>query len=92
MQSKLKKKFPYPKCKLSRIVVHSTGVHQGQSVPDGCRIEDFLSGHGTDSTIGQGSSNDGGGLTSHLDRAELQGRHKTDALLPEDGGHYGHSV
>lgn len=61
----------YPESKLSGVIIHSTRVHQGESVSDSGRVEDFLPRHRTDPAISEGSSNDRGRFTSHFNGAQL---------------------
>lgn len=39
--------------KLARVVVHATGVHEGEHVPHGVGLQHLLTGGGADATVGQ---------------------------------------
>lgn len=60
--------------KLSREVVHATGVHETKGVPHGLRAQNTLPCDWAESPIGQGGCHDTGALTCDLDGAQLLGR------------------
>ena len=57
---------------LAREVVHATGVHEAQRVPDGLGAQHTLARDWTEAAVGQRGRHDTGALTGHLDGAQLQ--------------------
>ena len=60
--------------KLSREVVHATGVHEAQGVPDSSGAQNTLFCDWTDAPVGQGGGHDTCRFTVHLNGAELEGQ------------------
>ena len=60
--------------KLSGEVVHATGVHEAQGVPDSSGAQNTLFCDWTDAPVGQGGGHDTCRFTVHLNGAELEGQ------------------
>ena len=61
----------YVKRKLSRVIVESAAVHQGQDVLDRIRRENPFIRQRTDSSVGQSGGDHGVALTGHLHGTDL---------------------
>lgn len=59
--------------KLSREVIHATGVHEAQGVADGFAAQHALACDRTNASVGKSGSHHTSGLTVHLDGAQLEG-------------------
>lgn len=69
--------FTYMEGKLSREIVHATGVHQTQGVPHRLRAQHTLPCDRADTTVSQGGRHDASALARHLNGTQL-GVHTKD--------------
>ena len=67
---------------LSAVVVHAARVHETERIPDGLAREHLFASHRTQTAIGHGCSDDGGRLTRHFHRTQLQQQVKHTYVTP----------